>query len=90
MTGLAVAGNSNNNGGAGGNNATLAFPPGDETVVVTSFARVTFPAGATAVSAPDDGLLSMHVSSGAHHDAHVQDALGYNGSGTIVPFSPAA
>ena len=91
VTGLAVNSNNNDNGGAigpgngaSGNNATLAFPPDDETVVVTSFARVTFPAGATAVSAPDDGLLLMHVSTGAHHDDHVQDALGYNGSGNIV------
>ena len=81
VTGLVAGGGSSGNGS--GNNAALTFPP-DGVVVATSFAEVTFPPGVNATSAPDDGLLDLHVSSIAHDHALVHDALGYGGSDRTV------
>ena len=82
VTGL-VAGSEGGSVNGSGNSAALTFPP-DGVVVATSFAEVSFPPGVNATSAPDDGLLGLHVSSIAHDHALVHDALGYGGSDRTV------
>ena len=63
--------------------STVTFPP-SETIVAASFATVSFPPGVTASHVPADGLLVVRVSADVPADGRVQDALAYEGSGSVA------
>ena len=63
--------------------STVTFPP-SETIVITSFAEVSFPPGVTASNVPADGMLALRISSEVRPpDDQVQGALAYGGSGRV-------
>ena len=68
--------------GLAAGNGTVSFPRDGNVTLATSFARVTFPPNATALSAPDGGLLALHVSAKPARE-QVAAALGHGNATNI-------
>ncbi len=64
----------------GSESSTVTFPA-SETVVIASFAEVTFPPNVTASYVPAGGKLALRVAADVPAAEQVQAALGRNGSG---------
>ena len=68
--------------GSGAAAGTAAFPAG--AAVNASFASVTIPPGATALSVPADNLLVVYATNRTPADRMIQDALSYGGAAVSV------